>query len=71
MNTESLVEYQSVGHDITYRKTAELDLTKKNDELRAAYEQLAAAEEELRSSYEDLRKKNDELRRVFEDRNAR
>jgi PAS domain S-box-containing protein len=54
-----LVEYQSVGHDITYRKTAELDLTEKNDELRAAYEQLTAAEEELRSSYEDLMKKND------------
>lgn len=67
----SLVEYQSVGHDITYRKTAELDLTKKNDELRAAYEQLTAAEEELRSSYEDLGKKNAELRSMFEEHNAR
>jgi PAS domain S-box-containing protein len=66
----ALVEYQSVGHDITYRKTAELDLIEKNDELRAAYEQLTAAEEELRSSYDDLRKKNAELRRAYEQRSA-
>jgi PAS domain S-box-containing protein len=52
----ALVEYQSVGRDITDRKTAELDLMKKNDELHAAYEQLTAAEEELRSSYDDLAK---------------
>jgi len=50
----TLVEYQSVGRDITDRKTAELDLAKKNEELRAAYEQLTATEEELRSSYDDL-----------------
>jgi PAS domain S-box-containing protein len=52
----ALVEYQSVGRDITNRKTAELELMKKNDELRAAYEQLTAVEEELRSSYDDLAK---------------
>jgi PAS domain S-box-containing protein len=50
----TLIEYQSVGHDITHRKTAELDRIKLNDELHAAYEQLAATEEELRSGYEDL-----------------
>ena len=50
----TLVEYQSVGRDITDRKTAELELVKKNDELRAAYEQLTAVEEELRTSYDDL-----------------
>uniref|UniRef100_UPI003C28893C response regulator n=1 Tax=Methanoregula sp. TaxID=2052170 RepID=UPI003C28893C len=50
----TLVEYQSVGRDITDRKTAELDLVKKNDELRAAFEQLTAVEEELRTSYTDL-----------------
>jgi len=50
----NLVEYQSVGHDITHRKTAEQDLEKLNDELQAAYEQLAATEEELRSGYDDL-----------------
>jgi PAS domain S-box-containing protein len=50
----TLVEYQSVGRDITDRKTAELNLVKSNDELRAAFEQLTAVEEELRSSYTDL-----------------
>ncbi len=35
----NLVDYQSVGHDITHRKTAEQDLVKLNDELQAAYEQ--------------------------------
>jgi PAS domain S-box-containing protein len=50
----TLVEYQSVGRDITDRKTAELELMKKNDELCAAYEQLTAVEEELRTSYDDL-----------------
>ena len=50
----ALVEYQSVGRDITDRKTAELELMKKNEELCAAYEQLTAAEEELRTSYDDL-----------------
>jgi PAS domain S-box-containing protein len=49
-----LVEYQSVGRDITDRKTAELELMKKNDELCAAYGQLTAVEEELRTSYNDL-----------------
>ncbi|PKL68036.1 MAG: hypothetical protein CVV30_11880 [Methanomicrobiales archaeon HGW-Methanomicrobiales-1] len=52
--TGTIVEYQSVGRDITERKTAELELKIKNDELYAAYEQLTAAEEELRSSYNDL-----------------
>jgi PAS domain S-box-containing protein len=50
----TLVELQSVGRDITDRKTAELDLARKNEELCAAYEQLAATEEELRSSFNDL-----------------
>jgi len=50
----TLVEYQSVGRDITDRKSAELALTRKNEELNAAYEQLTAVEEELRTSYADL-----------------
>jgi PAS domain S-box-containing protein len=50
----TLVEYQSVGRDITDRKTAELSLNKKNEELCTAYGQLTAIEEELRSSFDDL-----------------
>ena len=50
----TLVEYQSVGRDITDRKSAELQLAKMNEELCAAYEQMAAVEEELRYSYDDL-----------------
>jgi PAS domain S-box-containing protein len=40
--------------DITDRKTTELELRNKNDELHAAYGQMTATEEELRSSYDDL-----------------
>jgi PAS domain S-box-containing protein len=49
-----LVEFQSIGRDITDQKTAELNLLKTHDELRSAFEQLTATEEELRTSYEDL-----------------
>ena len=52
--TGTLVEYQSVGKDITDWKAAELELRKKNDDLFAAYEQLTVVEEELRSSYDEL-----------------
>ena len=44
----TLIEYQSVGRDVTDRKTAELELLKKNEDLHAAFEQLTAIEEELR-----------------------
>jgi len=50
----ALIEYQSVGRDITETKRNEEDLRLKNVELQAAYEQIAATEEELRSSYDDL-----------------
>ena len=52
--TGTLVEYQSVDRDITDRKAAELQLVKMNEELCAAYQQMAAVEEELRFSYDDL-----------------
>ena len=51
----NLVEYQSVGRDITERKKAE-------DELRVAYEQITGAEEELREQYDELKKSGDALR---------
>ncbi|MDO8873413.1 MAG: PAS domain S-box protein [Methanoregula sp.] len=50
----ALLEYQSVGRDITDRKEAQLEVVKMHEELYAAYEQLTAVEEELRSSYDDL-----------------
>ena len=37
------------------------DSKKANDELRAAYEQIAASEEELRSQYEELKLNRDEI----------
>jgi len=43
------------GRDITKRKRAE-------EELRAAYEQLAATEETLRSQYDELKQKEEEIR---------
>jgi PAS domain S-box-containing protein len=53
-STGNVVEYQSVGRDVTDLKTAEEELLRKNDEIHAAYEQLAAAEEELRGQYDEL-----------------
>jgi PAS domain S-box-containing protein len=50
----SLVEYQSVGRDITDLKDAEEALKKKHEELTASYEQLTAIEEELRRNYDEL-----------------
>jgi PAS domain S-box-containing protein len=51
----NLVEYQSVGRDITDRKKAE-------DGLNTAYEQITAAEEELREQYDEQKKSGDALR---------
>jgi len=42
--------------DITERKTAEIEIARRNDELRAAYEQLTGSEEELRQNYDELAK---------------
>jgi PAS domain S-box-containing protein len=57
-----LVEYQSVGRDITETKHSEEDLRVINQELHAAYEQIAATEEELRQNYDELNKKEQKLR---------
>jgi len=58
----TLVEYQSVGRDITDVMTAELKLQRKNEMLHAAYEQLAAAEEEIRASFSDLEKNRQQIK---------
>ena len=58
----TVIEYQSVGHDITDLRSAELKLEKKNEILHSAYEQLAATEEELRQSFEDLAKSRQEIK---------
>ncbi|WP_321507558.1 PAS domain S-box protein [uncultured Methanoregula sp.] len=49
--------------DITDRKLAEDELKKKNEELGAAYAQLAASEEELRQNLDDLAAGEQELRK--------
>ena len=43
-----------VNMDITERKRSEEAIQKKNEELNAAYEQLAGSEEELRQNYKEL-----------------
>jgi PAS domain S-box-containing protein len=58
----TLVEYQSVGRDITEAKHSEDKLRIINDELHAAYEQIAATEEELRQNYDELNNKEQKLR---------
>jgi len=53
--SENLIEFQSVGRDITDRKKAE-------DELREACVQITATEEELRKQYDEQQKSADALR---------
>ncbi|MDO8872717.1 MAG: PAS domain S-box protein [Methanoregula sp.] len=48
--------------DITERKQAEEALSKKHEDLEAAYEEITATEEELRQNYDDLSKTEKELR---------
>ena len=48
--------------DITDRKQAEEELLKKNEELNASYEQIAAGEEELRANLDELTRQEDALR---------
>ena len=58
----ALIEYQSVGRDITETKRSEEKMLLINGELQAAYEQIAATEEELRQNYDELNKKEQKLR---------
>ncbi|MFA4876589.1 MAG: PAS domain S-box protein [Methanoregula sp.] len=64
--TGKIIEYQSVGRDITRRKEAEDELQRKNEEVHAAYEQLTAVEEELRQNYNELSRSELELQREKE-----
>jgi PAS domain S-box-containing protein len=58
----ALVEYQSVGRDVTKTKSSEEKLRSANEELQATYSQIAATEEELRQNYDELNKKERNLR---------
>jgi PAS domain S-box-containing protein len=42
--------------DITDRKSAEMEIVRRNEELHAAYEQLTVTEEELRQNYDEMAK---------------
>jgi PAS domain S-box-containing protein len=53
MENDRLI-FDGAFFDITERKRAEVDLVKKNEELNASYEQIAAAEEELRGNIDEL-----------------
>nr|WP_320160845.1 PAS domain S-box protein [uncultured Methanoregula sp.] len=61
-----IIEYQSVGRDITSQKETEDKLQLTFEDLHAAYEQLTATEEELRANYEELANSERELNRVKE-----
>jgi PAS domain S-box-containing protein len=58
----TLVEYQSVGRDITDRKCAEEALSVQNQRLMNAYEELAASEEEIRQQLDEIVAKEQALR---------
>jgi len=62
----TIIEYQSVGRDITREKAAEAELQRTHEDLHAAYEQLTATEEELRQNYDELSKNQEELRQSEE-----
>jgi PAS domain S-box-containing protein len=51
---DSIIEWQSVGRDVTASREAEEQLMRANEELNVAYEQLTATEEELRQNYDEL-----------------
>ncbi|HEX3001854.1 MAG TPA: PAS domain S-box protein, partial [Methanoregula sp.] len=58
-------QFAELANKIRYavqRKTAERELVRKSDELRASYEQITANEEELRQQLEELGAKQDALR---------
>jgi len=55
-------EYQVVGQDITEKKRVEEELRRKNDELNASCEQIAATEEEIRVKYDELEAKERTIR---------
>ncbi len=57
-----VLEYQSVGRDITDLKDAEQELLRKNEDINAAFEELTATEEELRQNYDLLSQKEQALR---------
>ncbi len=60
--TSELAEQnEELQHEVANRTRAETELVQKNDELRAAYEQLAAMEKELRENYQDLIKSDQAL----------
>ncbi|MDP2797561.1 MAG: PAS domain S-box protein [Methanoregula sp.] len=61
-----VLEYQSVGRDITDLKEAEHELLRKNKEINAAFEELTATEEELRHNYDLLSEKEQALRETEE-----
>jgi PAS domain S-box-containing protein len=50
----NVVEYQSVGRDITEKKEAEEALRQSQEELQIAYEQRTASQEELKRQYNEL-----------------
>jgi|GEM_PF-369917 len=61
-----VLEYQSVGRDITDQKLAEEKLRQTYEDMNAAYEQLTATEEELRQNYDELARSEERARQSEE-----
>ena len=62
---EPTAQFAELSNKIRYavaRKQAENELQRKNDELNASYEQIAANEEELRQQLDELSEKQDALK---------
>jgi PAS domain S-box-containing protein len=57
----TLLGYRGIDRDITERKVAEQEILKKNEELSASFEQIAATEEELRQNLDEMSKIQSDL----------
>ncbi|MFA4848553.1 MAG: PAS domain S-box protein [Methanoregula sp.] len=63
LSIEGKQYFAGIGIEITDRKRVEDNLRQKNEELGAAYEQIAASEEEIRENLDELTASQHELRK--------
>jgi PAS domain S-box-containing protein len=60
-DTGKILWYNGTIEDITSRRNAELELARRNEELVASYQQIAATEEELRQNLDEMSGREREL----------
>lgn len=58
-----IISFDGTIEDITARKSAEIELLRRNEELQASHEEITATEEELRQNLSELAGQENDLRR--------